>query len=116
MTRARLVREMSREELTEWIAFAQLEPFGAEIEEYHAALIASTIAEVNRNRKKRGKPFAPREFMQKWGEPDEGKADSPEAMLGFVKQFTARLAAQQGKPAPDLQRPVILDQHGKPAS
>ena len=115
MTRAELVQRMSREELTEWIAFSQLEPFGAEIEEYHAALIASVIAEVNRNRKKRGKPFAPREFMQKWGEP-EGKATSPEAMLDFVKQFTAKLAAQQGKPAPDLQRPTLVDQHGRPTT
>lgn len=112
MTRARLVREMSREELTEWIAFSQLEPFGAEFEEYLAALIASVIAEVNRNRKKRGKAYSPRDFMQKWGEPDEGKASSPEAMASFVKQFTARLAAQKT----DLQKPTILDQHGRPAS
>ncbi len=116
MTRARLVREMSREELTEWIAFSQLEPFGTEFDEYRSALIASVIAEVNRNRKKRGKPYSPREFMQKWGEPDAGKAASPEAMFDLVKQFTARLAAQQGKPVPNLQKPTILDPQGRPTS
>lgn len=116
MTRARLAQEMSREELTEWIAFAQLEPFGAEFEEYLAALVASVIAEVNRNRKKRGKAFAPREFMQKWGEPEAGKATTPEGMFDFVKQFQGRLRAQAGKPPPDLQKPVIVDQHGRPAS
>jgi len=117
MTRARLVREISREELSEWIAFSQLEPFGTEFEEYLAALVASVIAEVNRNRKKRGKPFAPTEFMQKWGEPEAGKATTPEAMFEFVKRFQDRLRAQAGKPpTPDLQRPPILDQYGKPVS
>ncbi len=117
MTRARLVREMSREELTEWIAFSQLEPFGAEFDEYRSALIASVIAEVNRNRKKRGKAFAPKEFMQKWGRPEEGKASTPESMLAFIKQFQANLESQAGRAkTPDLQKPVILDQHGRPAS
>ncbi|MCP4201157.1 MAG: DUF4035 domain-containing protein [bacterium] len=113
MTRADLVRRMSREELTEWIAFSQLEPFGAEFDEYLSALIASVVAEVNRNRKKRGKPFSPKEFMQHWGRPDPDKASTPEAMADFVKQFTARMHAQKGV---DMQKPAILDQHGRPVS
>jgi len=33
--------------------------------DYRAALICSVIAEVNRNRKKRKKPYTPKDFMPK---------------------------------------------------
>lgn len=57
-----LARTDSRE-LAEWMAYAQLEPFGEEREDLRAGIVASTIANANRDPKKRKKPFAPEDFI-----------------------------------------------------
>jgi len=57
-----LVRHTSRE-LTEWMAFFELEPWGSEIEDYRFGVVASTIANVNRDPKKRSKPYEPTDFF-----------------------------------------------------
>lgn len=111
------MREMSREELSEWMAFSQLEPFGSWFQEYLSSVVASVVAEVNRNRKKRGRPFTPREFMQDWGEPDKSKATTDAGMFQLIKTFQESLELQTGKRSPvDLQKPMILDPQGRPAS
>ena len=92
------------------MAFWQLEPWGSSFDEYRSALIASVVAEVNRNRKKRGRAFTPKEFMNDWGkDPDEGKATDPEAMLAFLQGFQNKLEQQAG-----IQPTQIVDQHGRP--
>lgn len=54
---------MSSSELTEWMAYYKLEPFGQERDNYHAAMLAAIA--VNSNRKK-GAPAVPiSEFMYK---------------------------------------------------
>ena len=99
------------------MAFAELEPFGARFAEYLSAMVASVVAEVNRNRKKRGRPFAPNEFMQEWGQPDKGKATTPEAMFQFVKNVQAAMEVKYGKRSPaDLHKPVILGPDGRPVT
>lgn len=99
------------------MAFSELEPFGSWFNEYQSALIASVIAEVNRNRKKRGRAYAPKEFMQEWGEADKKKATTPESMFEFVKSVQAALEVKHGRRAPqDLHKAVILDPQGRPAS
>lgn len=107
---------LSREELTEWMAFHQLEPFGSWFDEYRAALISSIIAEVNRNRKKRGRPYAPKEFLQDWEAAAQvGKPQSAESMFEFVKSMQAAMEVKAGKRSmQDLHKPVILDHRGRP--
>lgn len=116
MTRRDLLRRLSREELVEWMAFAEVEPFGSKFEEYLAALVASVVAEVNRNKKKRGRPFAPSEFFQDWGEPDKNKATTPEAMFQFIQRFQKDLEVRAGKTSPvDItSKPALVDQYGRP--
>lgn len=58
-----LLRQISSRELSEWIAFASLEPIGDERGDWQAALVASVVAEAARDRKRRRKPFAPKEFL-----------------------------------------------------
>src|SRR5690554_1412819 len=60
-----LLRRMSSRELTEWMAFFSLEPWGAEVEDWRAGLIASTIANSYRDPKRRRKPYEPKDFMPK---------------------------------------------------
>lgn len=63
MTRHELLGRMSSQELTDWMVYAQVEPFGDERADLRAALVASVIANVNRDPKKKPKPFDIADFM-----------------------------------------------------
>jgi hypothetical protein len=47
----------------EWRRFYAVCPWGPEVEALGHAVVASTVAEVNRDRKRRARPFSPAEFM-----------------------------------------------------
>lgn len=58
---AKLLDIMSVEELLEWMAFYRIEPFGFEIENFRAGVVAATV--VNCTPRKRGaKPSVPSDF------------------------------------------------------
>lgn len=48
MTVGEMLGRMSAREMSEWMAFAEIEPFGAYMEDIRAGTIASTIANVHR--------------------------------------------------------------------
>ena len=45
------------------MAYAEIEPFGEPRADLRSGIIASTIAEVNRDRKARSKPYEPADFI-----------------------------------------------------
>ena len=53
------------------MAFFRLEPWGCEVEDWRAGMVASTIANVNRDPKKQYKPYAPGDFMPQRVEPQK---------------------------------------------
>lgn len=53
---------MSGRQFAEWMAYAQLEPFGSPAQFWQAGLIASVLANVNRTKKDQ-KAFTPEDFM-----------------------------------------------------
>lgn len=55
---------MSSEELSMWMAYEVIEPFGETRADIRAGIIASTIANVNRG--KNQKAFSPEDFMVKF--------------------------------------------------
>lgn len=59
-----LLTRVSSRELTEWMAYYELEPFGEERADLRAGIIASTVANVNRAK---GKAYQPQDFMPKFG-------------------------------------------------
>ena len=61
------LKRISSRELSEWMAFAQLEPFGADADFFGHAQTATVIANVNRG--KDDKPFTVEDFMPKRAEP-----------------------------------------------
>ncbi len=63
MTVRELLARIDSRELSEWNAFFELEPWGCEMEDWRTGLVASTIANVNRDPKKQRKPFEPDDFM-----------------------------------------------------
>lgn len=91
MTVGELLSRISSRELSEWIAYAQLEPFGEARADLRAGIVASTMANTARDPKKRKKPFEPEEFMPQFDkEPqtlEEQKAHMETlAALGLAKQ------------------------------
>jgi hypothetical protein len=54
---------MSSAEFAEWAAFYQVEPFGEVRSDVRSAVVASTIANVHRDPKRRRKPWGLLEFM-----------------------------------------------------
>jgi len=70
---AELTRRMPERELSEWMAFAHLEPFGEARADLRAGIIASTIANVHRG--KRSKAFKPEDFVPRFDSSDHGEPD-----------------------------------------
>lgn len=62
-TKAELLDSISYEELLEWGEYEQREAFGERVANFRAGLLASVIANVNRDPKSRPEPYEPMEFM-----------------------------------------------------
>jgi hypothetical protein len=58
-----LLARTDSQELAEWMAFYQLEPFGDERADYRQALTTCVIANANRDKSKKPTPFTPEDFM-----------------------------------------------------
>jgi len=67
MTVSELLARISSRELAEWMAYAQLEPFGEERADLRAGIVAATVANTARDPRKRARPFAARDFMPRFG-------------------------------------------------
>ena len=61
-----MMNEMSGEQFMAWVAYAELEPFGEERADLRSGIVASVIANVNRDPKK-GKAYSPSDFIPKFG-------------------------------------------------
>jgi len=83
-----MLERISSRELTGWIAFSQLEPFGSEMESLGHAITASTVANVNRG--KGQKPYKVEEFMPKF----ENEPQSVDQMVQIAAMMTAGLGGQ----------------------
>jgi len=84
MTVAEMLSRISSRELTEWMLFYGLEPFGTEVEFLGHAITSSTIANVNRAKGK--KAAKPEDFMPKF---EQKKEQSIDEMIGMVSMMNA---------------------------
>ena len=57
----RLLKEIDSRDITDYIAYYQIEPFGTEQDFLQAGIVASTVANVNRG--KNTQPFKPQDFV-----------------------------------------------------
>lgn len=71
-----MLAEMTSTQFAEWMAYAQLEPWGEDRADLRAGIVAATMA--NSMRGKKGKPFKPADFMPRF-EPEDEEATA--AML-----------------------------------
>ena len=86
---AELLDRISSREITEWMAFGQLEPFGAEAGYIGHAITASTVANVNRN--KGQKAYEVSDFMPSLGKKEPQTAAE---MIQFAEMFTIALGGK----------------------
>lgn len=96
MTVAELLSRISSRELSEWMAYYELEPFGMERGDLQAGIVASTVANVNRDPKKQKRPFAPQDFMPKF-EGGRGSDEGPgwQRLLAKVKMLNAAFGGRE---------------------
>ena len=87
-TVSELLTRVSSHELTEWMAFSTLEPFGVDAENLGHAITASTIANVNRG--KNQQPYKVTDFMPKF----EKQEQSTDQMIQLAEMFTAGMGGQ----------------------
>jgi len=87
-----LLRFDSRE-LTEWMIFHDMEPWGAEPADLRAGIVASTIANVNRDHKKRSQPYKPEDFMPR-RTPAESEEQTPADHLRIIELYNAALGGE----------------------
>lgn len=95
MTVGELLRRISSRELSEWMAYYGQEPFGDVRADLQAGIIASTIANVNRDPKKQHKGFEPDDFMARFWD-DERAKKSPSEIYNSFKTWA--LISQGKKP------------------
>ncbi len=95
MTVGELLQKISSRELSEWMAFFSLEPWGTEVEDWRAGLIAATIANANRDSKKRRRPYEPQDFMPKYEKP-QAEEQSWEEQARILEMWARTLEAAKG--------------------
>lgn len=72
--------------LTEWLAYAQVEPFGEERADLRAGIVAATVANVNRAK---GTPAAkPTDFMPQF-DAVEPEGPDPDLLLHKIELLNA---------------------------
>jgi hypothetical protein len=87
-TVAELLSRISSKELTEWIAFSAVEPFGGDADYLGSAIVAQTVANVNRSKGQR--PYKVKEFLPKF----DDKPQSVDEMMQFAEVFTHALGGE----------------------
>ena len=102
MTVRELLARMDSRELAEWQAYYRLEPFGQERADLRAGIVASTLANIHRDPKR--KAFAPEDFMPRFEGPeaDRGPRSRPqpwqEIKADLLALFPAALKPAAGWP------------------
>ena len=77
-------------EFTEYMAYDRLEPFGPEREDLRAGIVASTIANANRDPKRHRQPYTAEDFMPRYGMvDDEGETDQEDLAAKIERAMTA---------------------------
>ena len=84
-TVAELRQGMTAEELHEWMAYYEIDPFGNDRADLNSAIVASTMANCHRGKTQR--PYKPADFMPKF---DQVKHEQPIEDMIAVAEAAAR--------------------------
>jgi len=82
--------------LSEWHAYYNLEPFGEWRGDYRAGMIASVLAEIHRDKKKRKRPFTVDDFMPRFGRRKKQQASPRKQTVEEQRNVLMAIAAAFG--------------------
>ena len=106
-TVAELEDRISAKELSEWAEFYGLEPFGWEALCFSSGIVASTIANIHRDTKKRPKPFAAVEFVPGYKPPKKDPRETQANLRALFMGMKSRATKVRGdKHGPRLGQPA----------
>jgi hypothetical protein len=93
MTVRQLLQSIDSRELSEWMAYDQMEPFGEERADLRAGIITSMIHNVNIVK---GKPASPIDFMPEFDRQPKKKPgkQTTEDQLALARQIAAVFGVQ----------------------
>lgn len=95
-TVGQLLDEIGSYELVEWIAYAGIEPFGIEADDYRAGLMPALTANSNQTDRSK-QPLSPRDFFP-WAEKAAPAAPvqlSPEDTAKFIRERIFKVAGHE---------------------
>jgi len=86
-----LLNRIDSRELSEWMLYEQMEPFGDTLTDMHASQLAYLLAETNRDTKKRKDPFKPDDFSLRFREPKTQQQDARSSLLKLASALGAKV-------------------------
>lgn len=85
MTVSELLARVSSRELSEWMAYYSIEPFGAERDNLHAGIIASATVNLWRNADE--EPVKPQDWQLQFGAQDDVMPGKDSDLYALVKTW-----------------------------
>jgi hypothetical protein len=86
-----MLDEITWEQFLEWMVYEHLTPFTSDRDEYRFASIVSTLANINRDPKKRKDPWPMDQFVLRFGDMPEPaslkKRQSPEEQKRIGREY-----------------------------
>jgi len=76
------LKRIDSREISEWMAFAQVEPFGEERADIRSAIIACTMANSMRGKKQRA--YRIKDFLPKFGPSKPQSIEEMQKILGMI--------------------------------
>lgn len=92
-----MLRRMSGAQLTEWMSFALMEPFGEERADLRMAILAAQQANLHRDENVHPSPFDVSDFMPKF-EADAPQISKEDAIAAIDAAMTALVMATKENP------------------
>jgi hypothetical protein len=89
-TARQLLSELTSEEITEWQAYYELEPFGELVADQRHGIAQATLANLKRDPRKRPDAFKPEDFLP-WHAKHRQKAASADGEFHADPEAQARL-------------------------
>jgi hypothetical protein len=97
MTVRRLLTELDSRELTAWMAYEAVEPFGERRANLHAGIVAATVANVNRD--KHARAFQPTDFLLEFGREkvvdEDAQMEAMRAQMALIAQVQNAVSDDQ---------------------
>jgi hypothetical protein len=90
-----LQERMPHREFLDWVALYQIEPWGETRADMNAAMLASLTANLNRDKKKRSKPFGPADFMPDFWRRMREPAHRAEGVASKAMAIFAQMAGKK---------------------